>query len=161
MLTSTFAPTTYYMSCMVDLPPLVARAAVQECLPDRIAARNGSVRLKRCAPVRLRDDWLLATAPAALARGVHRLRVEVELTRWSSERSELGLRPVRWYWTTWPTDGGLAAGHAILAELGRRMQAWADAPLRDEFAASQTGLSRADSAHELEPAHRPGSRFGL
>lgn len=131
------APVTYYMSRVIPLPPLVAQAALQIALPGvghtiRVGARHGRLRLR--APLRLREDHLLATAPATVVRGPHRLTVELELSRWSSQRGELGLRPVRWYGTRWPTEASLTTGHQLLDELAQRMQQWADEPLRAALA---------------------------
>jgi hypothetical protein len=124
--------TTCYMSKVIPLPPLVAQAALGECLATRstIVVRGRRTQLRVQTPLHRGSDWLLARSTGVLVRGPHRLRVELELTRWSSQRTELGLRPVRWHWTTWPSDASLDAGLLVLSEVDRLLRDWADAPLR-------------------------------
>ena len=130
---------TSYMSRVIALPPLVARVALAACLVEQRIIGDRPARLHVHASLRLRDDWLLATAPATLARGRRRLHVELELSRWSSHRTELGLRPICRSWMTaptwpgWPSETNLDAGHVILTELEHRLHEWAEAPLRMAF----------------------------
>jgi hypothetical protein len=73
------APRTLYVSRLVELPPLTAAAAFDLVLPHRDVAKADALRT--------------VSHRFALARIVT-INVELELTRWSSRRCELGVRPM-------------------------------------------------------------------
>jgi hypothetical protein len=126
---------TYYVNRRLDLPPAVAQAALLAIeAHDRINGPHASSGLTFTGALLLRDGWILATRPGRIHSGPHRLTVELELTPWSSQRTELGIRPMRSLWTTWPTRSCLQVAVAALDALGEQMSAWADEPLREVLA---------------------------
>lgn len=97
---------TDYMSRVVDLPPLVARAAFELGTPYR--AIRGT-----------------------LHAGLRSMAVDLELMTWSGLCVQLGLHPRLGRRRLHPCDLLFADGHEMLARLDRILCPWAEAPLLD------------------------------
>jgi len=121
---------TCYMSTTIDLPPHVAQAALAATTTSPFSIPAGAGQLRLRPNLTLRHDWLLAVQPGVLVHKLQRLAVELELTPWSSSRTEIGLRPVPRVWTGWPSDALMRTGHLALQAIKAPMLAWADEPLR-------------------------------
>jgi hypothetical protein len=116
--------TTYFMSRVIDVPAHVACAAFEAVLDD--VAYDGvhllDITTQSSASRGSRDALLRAPfAP---------MRVSIEVEPWSDERSQLGLRPLRWGPRVWPSSRQLSAGHDLIHRLDAAIRTWADAPLR-------------------------------
>jgi hypothetical protein len=122
--------TTYYISRVVRVPPLVACAAFDDLASEAARWSVGT------------EDGVLVVHPAPdqphmsreVPAHVHvrgtRMSVALEIEPWSTTRVELGLRPHRWGPRQWPSDRQLAVGHAALCVLADQIVAWVDEPLR-------------------------------
>ncbi|HWB66597.1 MAG TPA: hypothetical protein VG708_07205 [Mycobacteriales bacterium] len=129
---------TYYVSRVIDLPAPAARLAFRALPEVALAQSHGSWSL--CGtPSTLRpstrsplDPWPAPSRWQAndthlglltLRHGSRSMKATLELAPWSTSRSELGLRPIRWGPTPWPPDNLLRTAHELLATLARRMVA--------------------------------------
>lgn len=137
---------TSYMSRRIDVPPLVSQAAYDvhagRSAGDGWAISVSAARLVLRGPV-LRPSgagWrALRSQGGTLNVGRYRWPVELEVLPWSSERTELGLRPCSRTLRAIPPDLVMRAGHELLDGLAASMRAWADQPLRDWAASSAVG----------------------
>jgi hypothetical protein len=126
---------TYYVSEVVDLPPVVALAAfdalVLPGITDLASAGGARLRVRRvarpptppCSP-----SAPMRAEPALLRAGWRRMSGELELSPWSTGRTEIGLRPRRWGMSTWPSEACLNAAGEVLAELACQLQGLAVRP---------------------------------
>lgn len=126
----------WYMSRPLDLPPLVAQAAYDAQRFD------AGVRVRSRAP----RGWLAVRGwartsngrgyrpyraqPALIVASLWVWPVQLELLPWSSERTELGLRPMRGGVRGAPPQPVTAVGCEVLTRLAAHLREWADAPLR-------------------------------
>ena len=138
---------TYYMSRTIDVPPLVAQAAYDDCVQQSTdefgALADSSVRLELHGPIRrfpCSGCWPLRSRPGTLTVGRLRWPVALELLPWSTERTELGLLPGSRALRGFPPHVVTRGGHELLEQLAASMHAWADHPLR---------AWAADAAHDL------------
>ena len=96
---------TLYVNRPLNLPPLTAQAAFdtlrETCAlsstPDRwvIETAGTELRLMARGVMNRRGTWPLRQAPGLLRRRgrLRSMSIEVELTRWSKHRCEIGIRP--------------------------------------------------------------------
>ena len=120
---------TSYVSRVCDVPPLVASAALDELVrvTPRLVGPTWELRLQASGA---------EGAPGLLsARWGQRAPVVVELERWSSTRSVLGLRH-RTRGVPWWSAGYFASAHEAAKALAGSIEDWADWPLRDAMSAS-------------------------
>lgn len=128
---------TYYMSRVVDLPPLVAQAAFDcQLLRDDLASGVGVAvigsRLELSGRSRQSNGRFgtpYRVMSGTLYAGLRRLHVDLELSSWSARRVQLGLYPRLSCNRRHPSDPLLTAGHEVLARLDRVLCCWAEAPL--------------------------------
>ena len=115
---------TSYVSRICDVPPLVARAALDDlvAVTPRLAERDWELRLGEPRHGRV---------PGLLSAGWgQRAGVVLELDRWSTKRVLVGLRH-RGRAVPWWSAGYFAAAHSAAGEVVALIQEWADEPLRE------------------------------
>ncbi|MFL6238610.1 MAG: hypothetical protein ACJ735_03820 [Actinomycetes bacterium] len=112
--------TTSYVARVCDVPPLVARAGLEE--------------LARTQPVLLGAGWELrfddATSAVLTTRWPCRASVHVEVERWSRSRVLLGLRH-RSRAVPWWSELYFASAHEAASAITQFLTEWADRPLRE------------------------------
>jgi anti-anti-sigma factor len=115
--------TTMYVAHDVARPVHDVSLAIDR-LPQRSTCDGVSLALGRTEsrrqPTSACDPW--RTVPASLRAGRRRpaFRVSLEALPWSSERSQIAIRPEGWTCAVWPSSFCDAA-HAIAAHLSRTL----------------------------------------
>ena len=129
---------TYYVSRVVDLPPLVAQAAYDaetSCATDGTwELAVGRAHLAFARPARRQHGTgyqPYRSQRATITTGLTRWPVQIELLPWSDVRVELGLGPMNSFLRRFPPDRVVDAEHALVDVLAARMRQWANQPLAD------------------------------
>ena len=129
---------TYYVSRVVELPPLVGQAAYDAQVrtlgepPRQLVVSRSRLILQSVAFTDAgRGGQPLRRNPGHVVTRSQRWPVELELHPWSSRRVELGFRPLDGAWRRLPPDAVVNAGHDVLAALAVLMHAWAERPLTE------------------------------
>ena len=135
---------TYYVSRVIDLPPLVAQAAYDaeaSCAADGTwELAVGRARLTVGPPVRTQHGTgyqPYRSQRATVTTGLTGWPVEIELLPWSDVRVELGLGPMDSLLRRFPPDRVVNAEHALVDVLAARMRQWAE-QLLAEWAADMS-----------------------
>lgn len=132
---------TPYQYSVLDLPADAAAAALDRCLEDWALRRgDGRSGIQLGRAQLLLDDWPtpVERRPRSASwpvrrivgtlrskRGWHRVKVEVELLPWSSDRAELGLRPLRWPLRFLARRQYLRYGGMALDHIAAEIREWA------------------------------------
>lgn len=132
---------TSYITHRLGVPPLVAQAAYDACLPHLrptvSPAAQRRVRLEVRGAGAATDGTGYApyrTRVALLMSGIQVWPVRIELMPWSADEAELGLRLGRGSRSAAPSGSYFAAGLAVLAEVASQIRQWTDEALRQALA---------------------------
>jgi hypothetical protein len=129
-------PTTTFLSLRIDVPVRTAVAAFDDLLHIGDGHLFGTdirftttVAAVSRVPVPRNPSYIAyRVAPGMLIAPRIRRRVDVEFAPWSSEATELGLRPAsRWFRSS---DPAVEHGYRLLSRLRELISDWADEPLR-------------------------------
>jgi hypothetical protein len=136
-MTPAVAIASSYLSLVIDLPPLVAQAAYDaqwctcgSCGSWCLTVASGRLLARVPRPVS-RGDAPLRADKSIIVAGIWRWPAELELTPWSTERTQLGLRLIDLALLRRPPEHVLTAGYQALIGVSARLHGWSEQPLRE------------------------------
>jgi hypothetical protein len=138
-----------YVSCPLQLPPHVARAAFDSEMErintaaGVIVGSGGRLVVRGTARVAAGVPYSpYRSQPVLVVAGWRRWPGDLELLPWSDRQTELGFAPGNAAFRRTPSDVVVSTARELLVHLARILQDWADYPLRDLTADLTTACAK-------------------